>query len=797
MSSNQIPDLFEKALAISDQIAREAYVVRECGNDEDLAQELRSLLTAHEQAGEFLEDSAIEEAAAILPSVLGSNLIGQFIGAWRVDSLVQAGGMGSVFRATRIEDDFTQEGALKLVRVGFETPELVARFSRERRLLATVEHPNIARLLDGGTTEEGLPWLAMEFVDGLPIDVYASTKELSLRERLELFDGLTEAIAYLHENLITHRDIKASNVLVDRAGRPRVLDFGIANLLDDAAPSQHTSADRRLSLSTTSPEQLRGQAISTATDVYSLGVLLYQLLTGDLPYRLSASMTAREIEELICERVPPLASQSIGAAPGVQESAGAKLRPGALRGDLDTIVATCLQKDPNRRYRTVTELRADLQRYREHRPINARPDSTVYQASKFVLRHWRGLAATIATILALAVGLAMAVWQADEARRQRDRAQAMNEFMQEVLAEADPYEADLNKTVREALQEASELLDARFQGQPRLESSLRTSVGSVQLSLLDLETGEANLLRARDLLQPLVSSDNEQLLNINANLAWLFFEREQYQDSIAAYEAILSQFNDGHEADFRATTYNDLGLVLAEEERYQEALDNYDRALVLAPKSKAVPATLINMGYVHDGLGNLEEAKDYYQQAIDILRSRGEDGVGADLAYSLNNYGNILSQQDRDDEALPFYLESLSVRYQVYGEEADAVAFQHMNIGRLLLDMERPQEALAHLDTAVRMFPKFRDEDSIRLRVARASHARALLLTTKDLELRAEAIDSLDNVVTALKTDSTVRSSRFLGQFVGWLEEARSQGSTYQPQKNQLANQKPKLVDGI
>ncbi|MEM6544683.1 MAG: tetratricopeptide repeat-containing protein kinase family protein, partial [Pseudomonadota bacterium] len=611
---------------------------------------------------------------------------------------------------------------------------------------------------------------------------------------------LTDAIAYLHENLITHRDIKASNVLVDKAGRPRVLDFGIASLLDDAAPTQLTSADRRLSLSTTSPEQLRGQAISTATDVYSLGVLLYQLLTGALPYRLSASMTAREIEELICERVPPLASQSLATAAGLhkgQQTVGAPIRATMLRGDLDTILATCLQKDPSRRYRTVTELRADLQRYREHRPIQARPDSTVYQASKFVLRHWRGLAATSAAMLALAVGLALAVWQAEEARRQRDRAQAMNEFMQEVLAEADPYEADLDKTVREALQEASELLDARFQGQPRLESSLRTSVGSVQLSLLDLDTGEANLLRARDLLRPLVASNNQQLLQINANLAWLLFEREKYTESIHAYETVISLFNDGLDADFRATTYNDLGLVLAEEQRYDEALAHYDRALALAPNSKSVPATFINMGYVHDGLGNLEQAKDYYQQAIDVLRGRGEDGVGADLASALNNYGNILSQLDRDDEALPYYLDSLRVRYQVYGEEADAVAFQHLNVGRLLLDMSRPQEALVHLENAVRIFPKFRDEDSIRLRIARASHARALLLTSNDNQLRESALATLEYIVTAMRADNTVRSSRYVAQIADWLEEGRSQVSSVRRPNALLENQEPKVGRGI
>lgn len=777
MNPERLAELFQDASAIADAQARRDFVARETADDEALRQELESLLTAHDAAGDFLEESAVAEAAALVPSLLGSNLVGSSIGAWRIDSLIHGGGMGSVFRATRIGDDFVQNGALKLVSVGFETEELIRRFSSERQLLARVDHPHIARLLDGGTTDDGLPWLAMEYVDGLAIDVYAQHQRLTISERLDLFDQLADAIAYLHENLITHRDIKASNVLVDSAARVRVLDFGIANLLEEAGMSAEATVERRLSVATAAPEQLSSGAISTATDVYSLGVLLYTLLSGVPPYRIHGAMSLREIEITICEEVPLRASYALQKSEAAAEHAatcrtGPARLAGELRGDLDTILARALHKDPGRRYRTVAELREDIERYRGNRPIEARADSAAYRSGKFLRRHWLGVSATTAVMLSLVTGLTLALWQAEEAARQRDRAQAMNEFMQEVLVEADPYEAGADKRVRDVLTEASALLETRFEGQPLLEASLRQSVGGVQLSLFELNAGEINLRRAMDLLEANAPPDDETRLRTEANLAWLAHERENPEQAVALYEATIARLTEDHDPELRALIHNDLGVVLSEWGRYAESIPHQERAMALSPDSPDRLATLVNLGYAHDGLGNLEEAKRYYLEVIERLRAQGDRGVVADLGHALNNYGNVLSQEGRDEEALPYYLESLEVRYRVSGPDSDSVAAQHLNVGRLLLDMDRPGDARHHLDAAVRIFPRYRDADSIYTRVARMSLARAVLQTSRNQTERQAAVTVLREVLAALQADEDYSASRFVDQASEWLASA-------------------------
>lgn len=777
MDPERLDELFYNAAPL-DEAARREFIERETEPEGELRSELESLLRAHDSAGDFLETPAVAEAVELVPAILGSNLIGSHIGSWRVDSLIHGGGMGSVFRATRIEDDFTQSGALKLVRVGFETPELLARFAQERRLLASIEHPNIARLLDGGTTGEGLPWLAMEYVEGVPIDLYCDHHRLNLETRLGLFEQLADAIAYLHENLITHRDIKASNVLVDVSGRVRVLDFGIAALLDEAEGSREATAERRLSLASAAPEQLRGEAISTATDVYALGVLLYRLLCGVEPHRITSAMTAAEIEAAICDTDPPSPSNALrkasdGAMLATKRGTSVRRLLRELTGDLDTITAKAKHKDPMRRYRSVADLRADLQRWREDRPVLARPDSTAYRSGKFVRRHWLGLSATAAVIFALAAGLSAALWQADEARRQRDRAQTMNSFMQEVLAEADPYEADSDRTVREALAEASELLGRRFPEQPLLEAGLRQSVASVQVTLLDFERGEVNLNRALELFRSNVPADDEMLLLTESHLAWVANEREDYDASIVGYLSILARLDDSHSAELRANVHNDLGVVLNNVDRFEEALSHLESAMRLAPDARDRVATLVNLGYSADGLGQLEAAKDYYLKAIEQLRAEGEAGVVADLAHALSNYGNVLSQQGRDNEALPYYLESLAVRRRVFGEESSSVSVQSLNVGRLLLDMGRNDDALVHLQRALELLPRYRAEDSIYRLLARSSHARALLLTQADPGQRAEAIATLQSVLKTMRDDETPRASRFADQTAQWLDEAQ------------------------
>ncbi|MEE4109401.1 MAG: tetratricopeptide repeat-containing protein kinase family protein, partial [Halieaceae bacterium] len=585
-----------------------------------------------------------------------------------------------------------------------------------------------------------------------------------------------DAIAYLHENLITHRDLKAANVLVDGRGQVKVLDFGIASLLGE--PLDEAPEERRLSLATAAPEQLRPGAISTATDIYALGILLYNLLAGVPPYRVTRDLEPGQIEILICERMPLPASAAAASAEldriaAARRSSGPQLLRG-LRGDLDAILARTLQKAPRDRYRSVAELREDLRRYLDNRPVSARAPSAAYRTQKFVRRYWRGLAATTATMLALAAGLGLALWQAEEARRQADRAEAMNSFMQEVLAEADPFQAGADKRVRDILDEASTRLDRRFADKPLLEAALRQSIGGVQLSLLDTGNAEANLTRALELLETRLPDDHELRLRTESHLAWLANEREDYEASMARYQVLIDRLTPAHEAELQAQLHNDFAVVLNHSGQHERAIGHLEQAMALAPDAPGRSATLVNLGYAHDGLDELETSKDYYRQAIERLRAQGKDGEVADLAYAINNYGNVLSQQGRDEEALPWYLESLEVRKRVFGPESDAVAVQHLNTGRLLLDMQRPGEALPHLTTAVELLPRYREADSIYRRVARASLARAQLLVSDDPQIHGEARANLRAVVVDLENDADTRESRFTAQFKEWLAAAEA-----------------------
>ncbi len=779
LDHEQLARLFHQALALTNDAERQQFIQSQTESQPELRAELASLLAAHEASEGFLEEPAVAEAANLIPQFLGSRLVGQSIGAWRLDSLIDSGGMGSVFRATRIEQDFTQPGALKLVRLDFQSSELLQHFSRERQLLASVEHPHIARLLDGGTTSEGLPWLAMEYVDGLPLDVYADHHCLSLSQRLDLFDQLGDAIAHLHQRLIIHRDIKFSNVLVDSNGHVRVLDFGIANLLGETAASHEDEGGRRLSVASAAPEQLLGQPASTATDIYALGVMLYRLLVGAPPYRIEGAMSEAEIERVICEQVPPLASAQVRSSedPGAvvqQRRSTRRQLHRALSGDLDLILAKTLHKDPAQRYGSVAELRADLQRYRQYRPILARPDSRFYRSQKFVRRHWRGLVATSLVMVALAVGLTAALWQADKARHQRDRAEAINSFMQDLLGEADPYTADENRTVRDVLGDASAQLDERFADKPLLEAAIRQSVGSVQLSLMDLDGGEINLLRARELLEAATPNDIELRTRVEADLAWLAYEREDYAGSVAAYEALLDELGNSPLTELRALIHNDIGVALAALERWEDMIQHQHEAMRLDPESPERVATLGNLGRAYDGLGQLEDAKKYYLEAISMLRGQGQRGVTAYLAHALNNYGNILYQQGNSEEALDYYRQSLGVRNQVYGVDSDSAARQHLNIGRLLLTMDRPTDAQPHLERSTELILRYREPDSMFVLVSRASLARAVALNNPSPEKFAAARDTLGEVLEALRSSEQLRVSRYVEQTEQWFNEAQS-----------------------
>ena len=330
--------------------------------------------------------------------------------------------MGAVYLAARADDEYRKEVAIKLVRRGLDTEDILRRFRNERQILAQLDHPNIARLIDGGTTDDGLPYFVMEYVNGVPINAYCDANALSTTERLKLFRKVCEAITYAHQNLVIHRDLKPSNILVTHEGEPKLLDFGIAKLLStgDELFTQTIPALRVMTPEYASPEQVKGDKIMTTSDVYSLGVLLYELLTGQRPYRLK-TRTPEEIARAITEQEPERPSTAV--AKGAGNSKTQIPNPKLLRGDLDNIVLMAMRKEPARRYTSVGQFSEDIRRHLEQLPVRARKDTLRYRSEKFIRRHKVGVAAAALIALSLVGGIVATFWEARRATQQRDRAE--------------------------------------------------------------------------------------------------------------------------------------------------------------------------------------------------------------------------------------------------------------------------------------------------------------------------------------------------------------------------------------
>jgi serine/threonine protein kinase/tetratricopeptide (TPR) repeat protein len=395
---------------------RAEFLDRICAGDPELREQIELLLAADAREDNILED-AVARAADGLPvdeDEDGDELAGQKLGLYKVTGLIGKGGMGAVYSAVR-EDDFSMKVAVKLLKRGTDTDAALARFRFERQVLAWLQHPNIARLLDGGASPDGRPYFVMEYVEGQPITDYCEANKLGTRDRLVLFRTICSAVHYAHKNLVVHRDLKPGNILVTPDGTPKMLDFGIAKLLTDepGAPAVTVQSLRVMTPEYSSPEQVRGEPVTTATDVYSLGVLLYELLTGRRPYNLSRR-TPDEIASAICEQEPERPSV-------IRRESGSGHR---IKGDLDNIVLMAMHKEPQRRYASVEQLSEDIGRYLAGQPVIAHRDTKLYRAGKFVRRHKVGVMATCAVALSLVAGAVVASWQAHIAAVERRKAEA-------------------------------------------------------------------------------------------------------------------------------------------------------------------------------------------------------------------------------------------------------------------------------------------------------------------------------------------------------------------------------------
>jgi serine/threonine protein kinase/tetratricopeptide (TPR) repeat protein len=753
---------------------RAVFLVESCRGDDELRREVESFAASETEIGDFIETPVfrirLEEVEPLA--------VGQRVGAYRIVREIGRGGMGAVYLAERADREFEQRVAIKLVRRGMDTDEIVRRFRSERQILAHLDHPNIGKLFDGGTTEDGRPYFVMEYVEGRPIDDYCDDRKLPVRARLELFRQVCAAVHFAHQNLIVHRDLKPGNILVTVDGVPKLLDFGIAKLLD---PNQDLYALTRVDLRPmtpeyASPEQVRGETITTASDVYALGVLLYVLLTGHRPYR-AAPRDPQGLARAICETDPLRPSSMVGRVEEVQRADGSvvaltpesisRVREGderllrrRLAGDLDTIVLKAMQKEPGRRYASVDQLSSDLGRHLQGLPVVARKDTLGYRTRKFVGRHKAGVALAAAVLL-LIVGFSVSVtvlWQRAVHERQRavregQRTQAVSGFLEQLLSSSNPSQSHGETvTARELLDRGVQEIDRGLRDQPQVRADLMETMGRAYHSLGLYEQARPLLEEALRLSRQTRGRDDLFIAQDLWNLAGDLFDLGKKADAEPLIrEAVSIQRARGETENIDyAKGLNNLGEFLEDRGDFAQAEADFKESLAIKNRlptvdEKDIATSLNNLGKLYATRGDSAAAEPYYRKSLEIRQRLAGGYPDPDLATSLSNFGSFL--EDRGDlaGAETFYREALAMRRKLYeGSPSPKVANSLSNLGQALTVEGKASEAETCLREALKLADEIPGFNSLNRAITLRHLAAALLNQDKTAEAESKAREALN-----------------------------------------------------
>lgn len=687
---------------------RESYLLAACPADAELRDQVRKFVAAHESTGGIFARPLLEQMVSE-HAPKPATLLGRTIGAYRIVRELGAGGMGTVYEAVRADEQFTKRVAIKTLRAGGIGAEMLRRFERERRIQAALAHPNIATLLDAGVTDDAIPYIVLEYVDGLPIDTWCEENQLGLPDRLDLFRQVIQAVQHAHRQLVVHRDLKPSNILVTREGTVKLLDFGISKLLGDTTDQTATEGARAFTTAYASPEQIRGQPISTATDVYSLGVVLFRLLAGRVPFEMDGAAPTVAWTR-ICEEppAPPSTVATPEAAASMGFGAPDQLRR-ALRGELDAIVLMALRKEPERRYPTADALGEDLHHHLRGLPVQARPDSAGYRIRKLVERNRLATAALGLAFLAMAGGTGVSLWQARVARRQaaiaeteRRTAQGVSEFLQDIFASADPSWAGrglgADATIREAIDQAAARIDIDLADEPAVAEALHRQMVSIYVTLHRTEEGKAHARRTLELQR----QRQAPVVDIARSLHDLsrLYQTEGKLDS--ASHAIQESYRLFEAAGFPETedfaiTLNELGMLAWQRGDFPAAEANFARALELAEKVGSEDRLLAigssNLGVIREGLGNIAGAEEAFRRA-EFFHGQATGGDTMERATNLNNLAYNLVTRGKPEEAEAMMREALVIWERTVGPAHPSLGIGKFNLARIEIALGRPAQAL-------------------------------------------------------------------------------------------------------
>lgn len=718
-------EIFHAARGLS-PAQRDALLDRECGGDEGLRGELEGLLAEAEAPSAMLEQGALGARAR-------DHEPGERIGPYLLERILGEGGMGVVYEASQSEP-VARRVALKVVRAGLDTREVLARFETEKQALAILEHPSIARVLDAGVTESGRPYFAMELVQGREITAFCDEHGLDTFARLELFESVCDAVQHAHRRGVIHRDLKPSNILVSMQGsRPlaKIIDFGIARATHLPAGARTLFTEHGRIIGTPeymSPEQagLTGEDIDTRTDVYALGVVLYELLVGAQPFDWRSLREAGfdEIRRIIREEDPPRPSRRLQTLGDTLTDVAERRRTDpanlkrSLSGDLDWVVMRCLEKDRERRYETPHDVVADLERYRTHRPVEACPPTLAYRLAKFARRHRAGVAAGSAVVLALVVGAGLgaagylrALQAEQDALRSASVAGEVSDFLTEIFEVSMPNERDVDSvTARQLLERGAEKITEGQVEDPEVRARLLFTLGKVYIRIGMSSEGRKLLEEAREITARVVGVESEEMVGIVNMLGAAEYNEARFTEAETLYrEALeLERARGGDEPSEAAEILDNLAMSMVRQGRREEAralmLENLE-ALIAAEggNSDAIALPLLSLAIVETEMKLNDEARGHLTRALDLLEA-SRDPDDPQVQYAVNSMGILEWQTGRYEQARPYFERSLASIRRTHGEDHHITASMMANNGRLLMELEEYEKAEELTREAIRRF---------------------------------------------------------------------------------------------
>jgi serine/threonine protein kinase len=743
----KVQKLFNEAIELQKE-ERLQYLKEQCGQDLSLYNEVISLLSADEDIHPVLN----KKASDLINIEEKLNFVGQQIGNYKIVEEIATGGMGTVFLAERCDGFFEQKVALKIVKPGLSTIPIIRRFQHERQILANLQHPNIARLFDGGITEDKRPFFTMEYVDGIPIDEYCDKNKLTINERLKLFIKVCEAVQYAHNNLVIHRDLKPSNILIKSDGTIKLLDFGISKVLSAESENQDlpTITQAEINLLTpeySSPEQIKNSNISVSTDVYSLGLILYKLLSGKSAHEFKAR-TFNEYEKVVCEQTitkpsTVLHKENVGENEfsAVDISRVRKTQPKKLKnilnGDLDNICLMALRKEPERRYASVEMLAYDIERYLSSLPILARKESMAYTTKKFVIRN-KTVVITAIALFFIVNGLILFYTiqlknERDRATKEARKSEQAASFLTDLFLVSDPNQSKGETiTARELLDRGASRLMAGLEEEPEMKSQLLNTIGKVYTNLGLYNSAEEIFLEIKG-NKNLEVVDKETYTETLVNLGKTYGFNGKYE---LAGDLLMKAKNEGEKYlppfhPLLGDIYNTIGGHYYQTAVFDSSYEFYRKAeqnflINYGKESQQLATNLYNLGVLEFDKGNLQTSDSLYRKSLEMyLNINGE--LDAQTATAQNELASVLRHSGKFDEAEKLYLKALETRIKIFGNEHPDVAHTLNHISRLYYNQEQFEKAEPYVRQSLEIREKLYDVTHPEVSASKSSLAGTLM----------------------------------------------------------------------